>query len=106
MVSIREIKDMYENGITLSSGVKISRYDLLEIGRIYRIRYGMDSYTYVQENIEDVDENGNDIVWPDVEAHDADFYESIYYALQERITGDDEYETVVRLTREENGNER
>lgn len=106
MKSIREIKDMYENGIVLSSGVKLTPQDLYELTQIDRIRYGMDSYTYVQENIEDVDENGNDIVWPDVEAYDADFYESIYYALQERITGDDEYEEVVRMVRKENGNER
>ena len=84
MKNIKEIKDMWEKGITLSSGVKLSLQDVHEIIQISRINWGMSSYEYVKENIEDVDENGNDIVWPDVEAHDADFYESIYYALQER----------------------
>lgn len=101
-MTVNDIYKMYEEGITLDSGTVIAPQDLFELRQIFRINYGINSYEYVKENIEDVDENGNDIVWPDVIDHNIDFYEGIYDTMQELITGDDEYQIVVRACREEN----
>ena len=95
--TVNDIYKMFEDGITLESGVHLTRKDLWELERIYRISYGINSYEFIKENVEETDVKMEDVI-----DHDLDFYEGIYNAIQDIITGDDEYDVVMREVRKEN----
>ena len=99
MANVNDIYQMFEKGITLESGKYLTPEDLYEMGQIYRVSYGIGSFEYVKENIIDDPEEKR---FRDVIDYNPDFYEGIYNAMQEVITGDDEYDIVVRACREEN----
>ena len=98
MANIYDIYQMFENGITLKSGVYLTPSDIQEMERIYRIRHGIWSYEFVKENVEEAERDTKMAVVTD---HSADFYEGIYNTMQESITGDDEYDIVTRACKEE-----
>lgn len=95
MQTIREIERMMMDGITLESGTTLTPKEVQEMSQLFKIYDGINSYLYVKESIEDVNENGEERKWLDSEEYDTDFFEDIRYEMMDRITGDDEYYAVL-----------
>lgn len=95
MAGYEEIRDMYEKGITLQSGVHLTKEDLWEINHIYRIKSGMDSYEYVSEQLSEVDD---DYDFPEIK--DTAFYEEIIDRVWDTVTGQDVTDVVVYMVKE------
>ena len=78
------ISNMYINGITLSTGTKLTAEEVTEIRNDFRLLIGISAYEYVYEDVDD------DVEMEAPETLDMEVFEKIEEYLCDEITGEDE----------------
>lgn len=83
----KDVQEIYDKGIILSSGVVLSKDDVYEISRLLDVKSGMESYDYAAQSLRD---DGREFEDP----ADLQFYKEIQESKTSYVTGSDEIDIV------------